>query len=140
MAEVLAVAVVAVVVVAAAGLVVLVVVLVEGVKAVAGSVVAGLDVVAGALRSADGLWASATEAIATRAVSDKVIGLIGSAIVLRRPGGVKPDVAENRVDFYVFSKASKRLRQRAGNLPDKAAWKEPEKQDDRGKQRNGGSL
>jgi hypothetical protein len=37
---------------------------------------AGLDVVAGALGGADGVWASATAASANRVVMDNVIGLM----------------------------------------------------------------
>lgn len=72
------------VVVVAAGLVAvvaagLVVVVAAGPDDREGAVVAGLDVVAGAFRSAAGVWASVTEAIANRLVIDKVIGLMWGA-------------------------------------------------------------
>ena len=68
----------AVVVVAAAGLV-------AGVEAGfvdrEGASAAGLEVVTGGFRSADGeVWASATEASANRLVIDKVIGLMWGAL------------------------------------------------------------
>ena len=62
-------------VVVVAGLVVVVVVDVAGLVANVGAVEAGLDVV-GALGAADGVWATATEAIAPRVMIDKVIGLM----------------------------------------------------------------
>jgi hypothetical protein len=48
-------------------------------------VVAGLEVV-GAFGAADGVWAIATEAIANRVVTDKVIGLMCGGDCVERDG------------------------------------------------------
>jgi hypothetical protein len=64
-----------VVVVVVAGLEAVVVVVVAGLDAVIGAFAAGLEVV-GAFGAADGVWATAREAVANRVVSNKVVCLM----------------------------------------------------------------